>query len=113
MQVHTPADGESVDLSPGSSSFRVALSDAVMDAVTLRSNGDYQLGWLSGIVGPPAQVHAPRVYVLCTPRRNIRVRSDLSCNCFGLVQRHHELADVRGKAPPFSSWAWELAGWGA
>ncbi len=57
-QVHTPADGETVDLSSGSSSYRVALSDAVMDAVTLRPIGDYQLGWLAGTVGPPAQVLA-------------------------------------------------------
>ena len=57
-QVHTPADGETADLSPGSSSYRVALSDAVMDAITLRPIGDYQLGWLAGTVGPPAQVRA-------------------------------------------------------
>jgi hypothetical protein len=56
LQVHMPDNGQTVDLSSGSSSYRVALSDAVMDGVALRPIGDYQLGWLAGTVGPSTQV---------------------------------------------------------
>lgn len=53
--MHTPADGETADASSGSSSFRLALADSVLEGLKLRPVAAYQLAWLTGTVGPPNQ----------------------------------------------------------
>lgn len=45
-----------MDASSGSSSFRLALADNLLEGLQLRPVGDYQLAWLNGSVGPTNQV---------------------------------------------------------
>lgn len=54
--MYAPAAGEVVDASSGSSSFRLALADNLLEGLQLRPVGDYQLAWLNGSVGPTNQV---------------------------------------------------------
>ena len=54
--VHAPCNGEAVDVSPGSSSFKVALSDALLVRTRLRAMGEYELGWVDAHLGPTQRV---------------------------------------------------------
>ena len=52
--VATPADGESADASPGAASFRVALSDAVLEAASLTAcGGGAAAGWMDAVLEAP------------------------------------------------------------
>lgn len=53
-RLHRPAAGEAVDASPGSSSYRLALAEEMVQRLALRPMGEYQLGWVDGVVGPPS-----------------------------------------------------------
>ena len=50
-----PANGETADMSSGTSSFRLALTDALLAGLQLRPVAGYQLGWLSGTVSAPQE----------------------------------------------------------
>lgn len=64
-QVHTAGAGESVDASSGSSSYRVALSDGLLQSLDFRSMGAYRLAWLSARI-QEQQPGAVRFSRVCT-----------------------------------------------
>lgn len=49
-RVYCPDVGETVDVSSGTSSFRIAVSDEIMERVNLRTVKGYQLAWVEGRV---------------------------------------------------------------
>ena len=49
-QVHVAATGQAVDASSGSSSYRVSLSDELLNSLQFRSMGEYRLAWLNARV---------------------------------------------------------------
>ena len=55
-QVHVAAVGQVVDVSPGSSSYRVLLSDALLQGLNLRPMGKYQLAWVDAVMASEAEV---------------------------------------------------------
>lgn len=56
QRVHCPDVSEMVDVSSGSNSFPVVVSDAVMKRMQLRHVKEYQLGWVEGQMGEVKQV---------------------------------------------------------
>ncbi|KAK9816483.1 hypothetical protein WJX72_000827 [[Myrmecia] bisecta] len=50
-RVHAPRPLETVNVSPGCSSFQVVLSDQLVSSIHMRAMGDYELSWLDGVVG--------------------------------------------------------------
>ncbi len=46
-QVHIAGAGQSLDVSAGSSSFRVNISDQLLQQLNFRSMGNYSLAWLN------------------------------------------------------------------
>ncbi len=61
-QVHVLEGREAADVSPGSSSYALALSDALLSRLHPQPMGGYRLAWLHGTVGPAAD----QVFVSCT-----------------------------------------------
>ncbi|CAL8467688.1 g7226 [Coccomyxa elongata] len=50
-QVHCPGNGETVDLSAGTASFQVGLSDGLLSQLQMRQMGkEYALAWVHGVV---------------------------------------------------------------
>ena len=55
-QVHMLEGQKAADVSPGSSSYVLALSDALLSRLRPQPMGGYRLAWLHGAVGPPANL---------------------------------------------------------
>lgn len=49
-RVYCPEEGEFIDVSSGTNSFRIGLGDEVMQRVVLRDVKGYQLAWVEGKV---------------------------------------------------------------
>ena len=48
--MHVADTGQAVDASSGSSSYRVSLSDELLNSLQFRSMGEYRLAWLNARV---------------------------------------------------------------
>ena len=57
-QVHVAETGQAVDASSGSSSYRVSLSDELLNSLQFRSMGEYRLAWLNARVKEAALAEA-------------------------------------------------------
>lgn len=57
--MHTAASGQTIDASSGSSSYRVSLSEALLQQLAFRGMGAYRLAWLSARVQSSETVSLP------------------------------------------------------